>query len=153
MSFLQRLGKSSFVAFGGKKLSTKKNTFYDAQFKVDVVKTPTAIVVYAQLAGAKPTDIQVSIEGNADVLVVTGKRVRPTDLAFSKKRVAGTFFIQECTWENFERRINLPESIHIAKAKAKVKNGVLVLVLPTRKPKKTRSIKLKVKQQKAQKKR
>ena len=100
------------------------------QLDVDVYQTERMIVVYAQAAGADMTDISVSIEGDADIVLIEGKRLRPEFLAFPKKKPDGAFFTEECVWGDFYRRIILPESVDIDAADAKIKNGVLVLSLP-----------------------
>lgn len=131
MSFLQRL-KTRGVRAGGKLQSSAEETALDkiVQLNVDVFQTDDLIVVYAQAAGADLTDIQVSIEGDADIVLIEGRRLRPEFLAFPKQKPDGALFTEECVWGDFYRRIILPESVDIDKAEAKIKNGVLVLVLP-----------------------
>ena len=79
--------------------------------------------VASHAAGADLADIHVSIEGDADVVLIEGKRLRPEHLAFPKQKPKGAFFTEECTWGEFYRRIILPESVNIAEAEAKIKNG------------------------------
>jgi len=126
--------------------SSEEETALDkiVQLDVDVFQTTDIIVVYAQAAGAELADIHVSIEGDADVVLIEGKRLRPAHLAFPKKKPEGAFFTEECVWGDFYRRIILPESVDIAKAEAKVKNGVLVLVLPLLKPEEKEKVRLKI---------
>jgi HSP20 family protein len=145
MSFLQRL-KGRGVRTPQKLQTAEEETALDkvVQLDVDVFQTDDIIVVYAQAAGAELSDIHVSIEGDADIVLIEGTRARPEHLAFSKKRPEGAFFTEECTWGDFYRRIILPESIDIEAAEAKVKNGVLVLSLPLLKPEEKEKIKLKV---------
>jgi HSP20 family protein len=131
MSFLQRL-KGRGVRSGDKLQSAEEETAVDkiAQLDVDVFQTDDAIVVYAAAAGADLQDIHVSIEGDADIVLIEGKRQRPEHIVFPKRIPEGAFFTEECTWGDFYRRIILPESVDIDEAEAKVKNGVLMLVLP-----------------------
>jgi HSP20 family molecular chaperone IbpA len=145
MSFLQRL-KGRGIRTEQRLQSSEEETALDkiVQLDVDVFQTDDLIVVYAQAAGAELSDIHVSIEGDADVVLIEGKRMRPTHLAFPRKQVAGAFFTEECVWGDFYRRIILPESIDIGHAEAKVKNGVLVLVLPLLKPEEKEKVKLKI---------
>jgi HSP20 family protein len=118
------------------------------QLDVDVYQTTDLIVVYAQAAGAELSNIHVSIEGDADVVLIEGKRLRPEHLAFPKRKPEGAFFTEECVWGDFYRRIILPESVDIVNAEAKVKNGVLVLVLPLLKPEDKEKIQLKIRKAK-----
>jgi len=47
-------------------------------------------------------------------------------------------------WGDFYRRIILPESVNIDQAEAKIKNGVLILMLPLLKPGEKEKVQLKV---------
>lgn len=145
MSFLQRL-KGRGVRSGDKLLSSEEETALDkiVQLDVDVFQTDDLIIVYAQAAGADLSDIHVSIEGDADIVLIEGRRLRPEFLAFPKKKPDGAFFTEECVWGDFYRRIILPESVDIENAEAKIKNGVLVLVLPLLKAEEKEKVKLKI---------
>jgi HSP20 family molecular chaperone IbpA len=146
MSFLQRL-KGKGVRSGETGLqSDTEETAADkvAQLHVDVYQTERMIVVYAQSAGADMNDVHVSIEGDADIVLIEGKRIRPEYIVFPKKIIKGSFVAEECVWGDFYRRIILPESVNIDKAEAKIKNGVLILILPLLKPNEKEKVKLKV---------
>ena len=146
MSFLQRL-KGRGVRSGEAALqSDSEETAVDkvAQLHVDVFQTERMIVVYAQAAGADMSDVHVSIEGDADIVLIEGKRVRPEYIVFPKKKVKGAYVAEECIWGEFYRRIILPESVNIDRAEAKIKNGVLILVLPLLKPSEKEKVQLKV---------
>ena len=145
MSFLQRL-KGRGVRSDQKLLSSDEESALDkiVQLDVDVFQTEDMIIVYAQAAGADMSDMHVSIEGDADIVLIEGRRLRPEHLAFPKKKPDGAFFTEECVWGDFYRRIILPESVDIEKADAKIKNGVLVLVLPLMKPEEKEKVKLKI---------
>lgn len=146
MSFLQRLKGRGVRSGDASLLSDAEETAVDkvAQLNVDVYQTERMIVVYAQSAGADMTDVHVSIEGDADIVLIEGKRIRPEYIVFPKKVVKGTFVAEECVWGDFYRRIILPESVDIDKAEAKIKNGVLILVLPLLKPSEKERVQLKV---------
>jgi len=153
MSFLQRL-KGRGVRTEKRLQSSEEETALDkiVQLEVDVFQTNNLIVIYAQTGGAELNDIHVSIEGDADIVLIEGKRLRPEHLAFPRKKPAGAFFTEECVWGDFYRRIILPESVDITKAEAKVKNGVLVLVLPLLKPGEKEKVNLKIRRAKGSKK-
>ena len=148
MSFLQRL-KGRGVRSGDKLLSSEEETALDkiVQLDVDVFQTDDLIVVYAQAAGADMSDIHVSIEGDADIVLIEGRRLRPEFLAFPKRKPDGAYFTEECVWGDFYRRIILPESVDIDQAEAKIKNGVLVLVLPLLRAEEKQKVQLKVKKE------
>ncbi|MCD5381541.1 MAG: Hsp20/alpha crystallin family protein [Candidatus Pacebacteria bacterium] len=146
MSFLQRLKGQGVRGGDGSLQSDAEETAADkvAQLHVDVYQTERMIVIYAQSAGADMNDVHVSIEGDADIVLIEGKRIRPEYIVFPKKVIRGNFVAEECVWGDFYRRIILPESVNIDKAEAKIKNGVLILVLPLLKPGEKEKVKLKV---------
>ncbi len=145
MSFLQRL-KGRGVRSDQTLQSSEEETAVDkvAQLDVDVFQTERTIVIYAQSAGADMNDVHVSIEGDADIVLIEGRRIRPEFIVFPKSKPRGSFFTEECVWADFYRRIILPESVDIEKAEAKIKNGVLNLILPLLKPEEKERVKLKV---------
>ena len=147
MAFLQRLKTRGVRNEDSGLLSEAEETAADkiAQLHVDVYQTERMIVVYAQSAGADMNDVHVSIEGDADIVLIEGKRIRPEYIAFPRKKIQGTFVAQECVWGDFYRRIILPESVNINEADAKIKNGVLILTLPLLKPNEKEKVTLKVK--------
>ncbi len=145
MSFLQRL-KGRGVRADQTLQSAEEETAVDkvAQLDVDVFQTERTIIIYAQAAGADMNDVHVSIEGDADIVLIEGRRIRPEFLVFPKSKPSGAFFAEECIWGDFYRRIILPESVEIEKAEAKIKNGVLILILPLLKPEEKERVKLKI---------
>lgn len=145
MSFLQRL-KGKGVRTEEKLLSSDEESALDkvAQLDVDVFQAEKQIVIYAQAGGTDMSDLQVSIEGDADIVLIEGRRLRPERLAFPKKKPSGSFVTEECVWGDFYRRIILPESVDIEKASAKIKNGVLILSLPLLNPEAKEKVKLKI---------
>jgi len=145
MAFLQRL-KGKGVRSDQSLQSSEEETAVDkvAQLHVDVFQTEHTIVIYAQSAGADMSDVHVSIEGDADIVLIEGRRIRPEYLVFPKNKPQGAFFAEECVWGDFYRRIILPESVEIEKAEAKIKNGVLILVLPLLKPEEKERVRLKI---------
>ncbi len=145
MSFLQRFKGRSARGDDAGLLSDAKETAAHkvAELHVDVYQTEQMIVVYAQCAGADMNDVHVSIEGDADIILIEGKRIRPEYLVFPNKKVRGAFVAKECVWGEFYRRIILVESVNIEKAEAKIKNGVLILSLPLLIPSKKEKVKLK----------
>ncbi len=146
MSFLQRLKGRGVRDGDDTLLSDAEETAVDkvAQLHVDVYQTERMIVVYAQSAGADMNDVHVSIEGDADIVLIEGRRVRPEYIVFPRKKVKGAFAAEECEWGEFYRRIILPESVDIDQADAKIKNGVLILILPLLKPSEKEKVNLKV---------
>lgn len=144
MSFLQRLKGRGVRNDDASLQSDAEETAVDkvAQLHVDVYQSERVIVVYAQSAGADMSDVHVSIEGDADIVLIEGKRVRPEYIVFPRQKPKGSYVAEECVWGDFYRRIILPESVNIDKSEAKIKNGVLILVLPLLKPSEKEKVQL-----------
>ena len=113
------------------------------QLPVDVQQSDSEIIIYAQVPGTEIKDLDVSIEGDNDVITIQGISKRPSELVGGKSeeesaviikqgRVAGheDFTLEECAWGKFFRQIILPQEVDAASAQAKVKDGVLALHLP-----------------------
>jgi HSP20 family molecular chaperone IbpA len=113
------------------------------QLPVDVRQGDAEIIIYAQVPGTEIKDLDVSIEGDNDVITIQGESHRPEDLVGVKTdaesaviikqgRVAGheDFTLEESIWGKFFRQIILPQEVDAGAAQAKVKDGVLVLHLP-----------------------
>jgi len=152
MSFLQKL-KHRDVRFGKRLFSSDEEMKLNSimQLDVDVCQAANQIIVYAQVPGAGMSDIHVSIEGDADVIIIEGSLSRPENLAVPKEKSDGAFFTKECIWGEFYRRIILPESVDIEHSDAKIKNGVLILVLPLLQAEEKKKLKLKITQEKRRK--
>jgi len=101
------------------------------QLKVDIMQTQTAIVIYAQIAGASVHDFSVTIEGDDDVVTIKGQRTRPADEHFENPSPEGKeHILEECGWGAFYRQIILPAEVDAARTEAKMREGVLMLLLP-----------------------
>ena len=132
-----------------------------AQLPVDVYQSDRDIIIYAQIPGTEVSKLDVSIEGENDVITIQGEQLRPEDLARSHVEPehveqeepqgdgetvqihigsssqgddGGEFSFEECVWGQFFRQIILPQEVDPGRAAAKVKDGVLVLHLPLKEP-------------------
>lgn len=111
------------------------------QLPVDVKQSDKEIIIYAQIPGTEIKDLDVSIEGDNDVITISGLSRRPEgvvarraneDSSTSPEAVTEEhegFTLEECTWGKFFRQIILPQEVDSALAEAKIKDGVLVLRL------------------------
>lgn len=103
------------------------------QLKVDIFQSTTAIVIYAQIAGAGVNDYSVTIDGEGDTVTIRGSRTRPDGEHFEQKTLEGKdqeHVLEECSWGNFYRQIILPAEVDAEKTEAKMREGVLMLLLP-----------------------
>lgn len=95
------------------------------QLAVDVYETKEEIVICSAIAGVKPEEIDISIEGE-DIIKIKGNRKNPIE----KKQDEIKYFFEECYWGPFFRQIILPEEIDFSRSKAEMKNGILFIRIP-----------------------
>lgn len=103
------------------------------QLKVDILQTDNAIIVYAQISGASISDFSVSIDGEGDTVTIKGQRTRPGGEHFQHPDLDGKekqSVLEECSWGTFYRQIILPAEVDAEKTEAKMREGVLMLLLP-----------------------
>jgi len=93
----------------------------EGQLAVDVYQTENDLVVQAAIAGMKVEDLDVLIED--EVITIKGNRPNPV-------QEDGDYFIEECYWGNFSRKIILPVEVDSSRADAAMKEGVLTIRIP-----------------------
>ena len=107
---------------------------FEGQLSVDVFQTAKNIIVKSTVAGTKPEDIEIQL--NNDLLTIRGKRYQEEEIGQED------YFYQECYWGGFSRSIVLPVEVQPDKIEAKIKGGVLTIILP--KAKMSQSVKVDV---------
>lgn len=100
---------------------------------LDVWETPDAIVVRASVPGAKPDEVEITIEGGT--VTIRGEIRVPQD--------EGTFLLQEQRYGPFARSIELNMPVQADQADASFKDGILTLTIPKAEEVKPRVIKVK----------
>ncbi len=93
----------------------------EGQLAVDVYQTENDLVIQAAIAGIKVEDLDVQIED--EVVTVKGSRANPLE-------EGGDYFIEECYWGPFSRRIILPVEVDAGRADASMKDGILAIRIP-----------------------
>ncbi len=93
----------------------------EGRLAVNVYQTENDLVAQAAIAGIKADDVEVVIED--DVIIIKGER--PNPLAED-----GDYFIEECYWGPFSRKIILPVEVDSSRADAAMKDGVLTVRIP-----------------------
>lgn len=115
------------------------------QLKVDIFQTPTAIVIYAQIAGASVHDFGVTIDGDGDIVTIKGQRNRPNGEHFDGPDAEGKeHVLEECSWGKFYRQIILPAEVDASKTEAKLREGVLMLLLPLKRASEEKGVRISV---------
>lgn len=102
--------------------------------RVDIFEKEGAIVLLADMPGTDEKDVNISLEKN--ILTITGTvNIEPrTDsrLAYAEYGIG-----------DYSRSFSIPDDIDRNRIEAKIKNGVLSLVLPKAEPEKARKIEIK----------
>jgi HSP20 family protein len=105
----------------------------EGELAVDVYQTEEELVIQSAIAGVKPEQLNVSLEG--DTITIEGERQRPSE--------GGDYFVQECYWGKFSRKIILPIEINPDKIEATFKDGILTIRLQKISKEKRRKILIK----------
>lgn len=90
--------------------------------KVDIKEEEKEFVVFADIPGVDPNDIDIEMDGNT--LTVKGEKKA------EQEQKGKNYYRLERTTGKFYRQFTLPESIDSDKISAKTKNGVLAIHLP-----------------------
>jgi len=93
----------------------------DGQLTVNVYQTENDLVLQSAIAGVKVEELDVIIED--DVITIKGNR--PNPLAEN-----GDYFIEECYWGPFSRKVILPVEVDSTRADAAMKEGILTIRIP-----------------------
>jgi HSP20 family protein len=88
--------------------------------RVDIIETDKHLIVYADLPGVAPQDVDLRYERGE--LILHG-RVKP-------RTRTGTRLLEEYDIGDFYRAFQVHESIDASKIEAECKNGVLIVYLP-----------------------
>ena len=105
--------------------------------EVDVYEDENNVIVEAEIPGLKAEELDISVTGNT--ITLRGEKKG------EKEKKAKNYHLLERTYGSFERVIELPTEVEAPKAKAKLKNGVLEVVLPKVAEAKPKQIKVEVK--------
>jgi HSP20 family molecular chaperone IbpA len=144
VSFLRRL-RGEGIAKDGSDAAPAEAAKGVVQLDVDVFQSDKDIVIFAPVAGADTESIDISIEGDNDVVTIHGTRNRPEKAAFGHAAAPeGHYFSEEAVWGEFFRQIILPEAVDVSRAEAKLKAGVLILSLPLLRQVERAKVKMKV---------
>ena len=89
---------------------------------IDIIDTPAAFVLKAELAGMKPEDVHIELED--DVLTIRGERHQ--EEKFETEQYQST----EWHYGAFRRSISLPRSVKRDAIEATYENGVVAVRVP-----------------------
>jgi len=92
------------------------------ELSVDVINTPSEIIIKAMVAGVKPQDLDVQI--SRDMVTIVGSREESSEISEQD------YYHKELYWGAFSRNILLPEEVDVESAEAREKHGLLEIKLP-----------------------
>ncbi len=108
----------------------------EGELTIDAFETSNEIVIISAIGGISAKDLSISFEDG--MLIIEGERKRPEITNGKPKK----YLYEECFWGKFSRKIILPEEVNVDKAKATVKNGILILRVPKKKQKVQKEIQI-----------
>lgn len=94
----------------------------DRALSVDVYQDEDNLYIKAFIPGIDPQTLDIDI--SRDMITIKGNSFRESSVGDEN------YFQQELVWGSYSRSISLPREIDIEQAKAKSKDGVILLTLP-----------------------
>jgi HSP20 family protein len=98
---------------------------------VDLVESPDAYILTAEIPGVDPASIDLSVTGN----VLTFRGVKPAD-----EGATSTGLLRERRFGPFHRQVALSGEVNFEAVQADARNGVLTIRLPKQEEAKPRTI-------------
>jgi HSP20 family protein len=105
----------------------------EGELAVDMYQTEEELVILSTIAGVKREDLNIYLEG--EILFIEGERKKPI-------QENGDYFLQECYWGKFSRKIVLPVEINPEKISATFKDGILIIRIQKISKERKRKIKI-----------
>lgn len=94
---------------------------------VDIYEVQNSYVIVAPIAGSRLADLDIDTNGNA--LTIRGRRRKPESVPGDQ------YYLQECFWGTFERKITLPIQIDPKKVKATFNKDCILRITIPKEPK------------------
>jgi HSP20 family protein len=96
----------------------------EGQLAVDVFRRDGQLVIRSTMAGVKPEDVDVAVNG--DLLTIRGTRQHTEEVT------EDDWFHRECYWGSFSRSVVLPVDVYAEQADASLRDGILEIRIPIR---------------------
>lgn len=93
------------------------------QIAVDILDTPSAIIIVAPIAGVDPAEVDIGLSRN--ILTLSGHR-HEAPIYLEAKRL----LVEECFYGAFSRSIILPENLWFDKIRATIEHNVIMIEIP-----------------------
>lgn len=131
---MNRLFEESLSSLGEKEEKFFPGTWSPA---IDIYETPEELIIKAELPGIDISDIDIEIKDNT--LFLKGER------RFEKRVTEENYHRMEMSYGPFQRSFTLPNIVQHTQTKAKLKDGILEIILPKTEIKKTKKIEVEIK--------
>jgi HSP20 family protein len=96
----------------------------EGQLALDVFRRGDALIIRSTMAGVKPEDVDIAVNG--DLLTIRGTREH------IEETNEDDWFHRECYWGSFSRSLILPVDVYAEKADAAIRDGILEVRIPIR---------------------
>jgi HSP20 family protein len=118
-SEMNRLFDEMFGGLSSRRLSGQQRGQRVAEWApaIDVVQKDDDLVVRAELPGARPEDVEITV--HQGVLTISGKREEQSE------EERGGYLVKERRSGSFRRSLQLPEGVDEDSIRARFENGVL----------------------------
>ena len=138
---MDRLFAESFVSSPFRTLWSQGGNWAGGAYPLplDVYATGDEVVLIAAVPGARPEDVEVSI--NQGTVTLTGKLANAAEAEDAKR---ATWYLHELWYGPFQRTVSLPMEVDAAKAEAIFADGILKIRLPKAEQAKPRKIEVRV---------
>ncbi len=93
------------------------------QIAVDILDTPSSIIIIAPVAWVDPADIDIGLSRN--ILTLSGNR-KESPIYLDARRI----LVEECFYGQFSRSIILPENLGFDEIRATVEHNVIMITIP-----------------------
>ncbi len=91
---------------------------------VDIEDKGDTIVIYADVPGFKRDEIKIKV--TEDTVEINAEKSE----SHKQEEAGKKYFLRQRVYESFYRRINLPVKVRPEQARARLENGVLIVILP-----------------------
>jgi HSP20 family protein len=125
---MDRLLEDSFVR------PTRMLQPYDGGLPLDVRTTPDGIEIEAPLAGVKPDDVEITVEGGTLTITATTEA--------DEREREGEYLVHEIRRGSVSRTVALPNGYEADRATAQFEHGLLTLSIPRAEQLKPRQIRI-----------
>jgi HSP20 family protein len=102
--------------------------------RVDILDREKEVVVRAELPGVEKDDLDVSVRGHSVTIRAHAKH--------EEEKEEEKYYRREMRYGEYQRTLELPETVDETQAKATFKNGILELVFPRTEKTRQRSVKV-----------